>query len=313
MTRKMMNQMRKLFKEQIPLTQIAKILNVSQATISRKSKLLGLYRDNLNKKISDNEIIKFKNLTLMEIAREFKLSNQAIHERMVRLGINHKLDEYVERSAEKIRKYQLDLSHFNPLDKIGCYWLGFMYADGCLRCKQGRRPSTFSISLQKRDKEQLIKFVTDLRLPASQVKEQKRSFRIVINNIPFGRLLCSLGMDPRHLYKKNIPNILHLDHFVRGYLDGDGTIALINLKKQHRKYFVIRFAIKDYSFGIQIRNMIRQQSSIKLNGPYKMKSIWLLSASCKKARILARWIWGDPIRFLDRKYDRYLNMVSNAT
>lgn len=299
----MISKMKELFEAQVSQSKIASILNISDATVSRRLKKLGLFRDNINKKISDIDIINLKDLSSIEIAKKLKISHQAIHERMIKLGINHKLNELTERSAEKIRKYQLDLKHFNPLDEVGCYWLGFIYADGCLRSKHKCRPSTFSIGLQKRDKTQLINFAIDIGLPTSQVKEQKRSFRIVINNIILGKLLCSLGMNPKYYYKKRVPNVPYYDHFVRGYLDGDGTIII--RKRKLVKFLVVRFAIKDYSFGAQFRNIIKHQTNIKLNGPYKMKSIWVLTTSDRKARRLAHWIWCNPIRCLSRKYDIY--------
>jgi len=43
-----------------------------------------------------------------------------------------------------------------------------------------------------------------------------------------------------------------------------------------------------------------------MNGPYKTKSIWVITASHQKAIRLANWIWDDPIRSLDRKHQKYL-------
>jgi hypothetical protein len=106
-----------------------------------------------------------------------------------------------------------------------------------------------------------------------------------------------------------MPKIAYAIHFIRGLLDGDGGIYIRRLKKcPHRRPFLsIRFAIKDRCFGDELNKVLKELLGFKINGPYPMKSIFLMCATNKKAEKLADLLWSNPIRALARKHKTYLS------
>lgn len=291
-----MDEVIRLFKENYSQRQIALRLGISNASVSRMISRLGLKRRNLNQRVSDQELINNRNFSSLELSRKFGISSQAIQERLIRLGINKSLESRIISSADRVRKYRPDFSCFQMLDRVGCYWLGFFYADGSVYV-QNKRPNMVSIALQKRDKQILLQLANDLRLPETIVREQKTSFRLALSNIHFAKLLCDLGMKPGKQYKRRIPPLEYKADFVRGFLDGDGSIII-----RKNKFLSIRFAITYEQFGNDLNKLISRELGFGINGPYKTKGIWILCASHKKAEKLANWLWSNPLRKLERKY-----------
>ena len=300
--------LRKMYDDRVAQSQIAATLQTTQATVSRTIKRLGWQRSNLNQLVSDAELIAAKDSTIIELSRRFGISNQAIHERLVRLGVNTPLSDRVVSSSDKIRQYHPDLSHFDPLDEIGCYWLGFIYADGSLWAAD-TRPNILSIKLQRRDAGLLHQLATDLALPPALVRLKPRYVSFILSNIHLGQLLCGHGLAATG-YKRHLPNLgMMLPHFVRGFLDGDGGIYIRKpggARSRQHEFLAIRLAITYEEFGLELKTAIASQTGIDMNGLYPDKSIYFLSVSHRKAVDLARWIWANPTRALGRKLNKWL-------
>lgn len=304
----------RLFNNNISQPKMAKKLGVSVASISRYAASLKLKRPLVkqNIAISNEQLIKLSTLSSTTIANMFGMSHQAILERFKRLNIKINQHDRLLAATEKYRKHHIDLSHFSPLGRVGCYYLGFIYADGCVS-KKYANPNTLSIKLSTRDADWLIDFAADIGLGPEIIKTKstKTSFktaylsRIVINNWKLLRILWQYGLDPRIDYKRHVPNVPYFDDFVRGFLDGDGSISRIHLKKTNKDHVVMRFAITHKSFGDELKQRIKEACGVDLNGPYKTKGIYVLTCSHKKACLLADWIWKSPQRCLIRKYKRY--------
>lgn len=115
------------------------------------------------------------------------------------------------------------------------YWLGFIYADGCITRR--RITDTLEIKLSETDREHLEKFKTALQ------SEHHIGTYISTNGYNIGKTYCSLAITNQHLvdgliscgviYQKThilqfpsenqVPKHL-MSHFIRGYFDGDGSV-----------------------------------------------------------------------------------------
>lgn len=116
---------------------------------------------------------------------------------------------------------------FKNIDsETNAYWFGFLHADGCL-CK-----NHIEVELAIKDKEHLKKFsnLFNSKLKARQryLKETGKyykSIRCKIYNKTIADLLRNNGLKSKKLLIDSLPaNLRH--HFIRGYMDGDGTIYM---------------------------------------------------------------------------------------
>lgn len=304
-----------LFQQKLPLTEIAARLNTSQASISRYCKKYGLKRSPIWTIVDDEQLINNKELSTYELAIKYNISPQAIHERLVKLGINKTLQSRTIEIAEKNRKHHLNLEYFYNLNDVGSYWLGFLYADGSVHGENNHR---VSLGLASRDRQHIVQLCDDIDLPASIIydyidKNGHAASRMSISNMHLSKLLWKYGMIPGNTYKTKVPSGVEPNHFIRGFLDGDGSI--INKKgrlskrthKIGKPFTELRLNVENLQLANSIKNCV-MSSGVILNGPYESKNIFVLTASHKKALCLASWIWNNPTRTLHRKYEKYLQL-----
>ena len=137
------------------------------------------------------------------------------------------------------------------------YAMGLLATDGCLfggRC----------IDLTSKDKEQLLNFLTALKinvkigLKSRGGKNDKKYFRVQFGDILFYKFLISIGITPaksKTMEEIKIPNIYFFD-FVRGCFDGDGCFYSYcdpRWKSSFMYYVVFASASKKYIRWMQGR------------------------------------------------------------
>lgn len=137
-------------------------------------------------------------------------------------------------------KYKINENFFEKIDnEKKAYWLGFLYADGCLleQFKNDKlKAMVLELSLCKADESHLVKFLNDIGSDSpikykTVVLNEKEYFacRVTICCTKLCRDLISLGCIPRKSLSLKYPssNVVPKEfrnHFIRGYFDGDGCI-----------------------------------------------------------------------------------------
>jgi predicted CopG family antitoxin len=134
------------------------------------------------------------------------------------------------------RRFNVNHSYFKIIDsEEKSYWLGFLFADGCVR--QTKTGSQIILKLSIKDENHLIKFKTDLESEhtifynRSKTKTKKgiESFSnnclIRISSNEIVKNLINQGCTPRKTFIIDKPRIdeKYYKHFIRGYYDGDGN------------------------------------------------------------------------------------------
>lgn len=132
------------------------------------------------------------------------------------------------------KKYHYNERYFETIDnEYKAYWLGFIFADGCIN--ELAKSMNLEISLQSRDREHLVKFEKSLEFDTSvvrdtQVKLNGKSYPTSRMNV-CSKYLCEslikLGCTSRKSFTKRLPKIDSnlYRHFIRGYFDGNGHIS----------------------------------------------------------------------------------------
>lgn len=137
-------------------------------------------------------------------------------------------------------KYTYNDKFFENIDNESkAYWLGFLYADGCITRfyrNEKLKAMSLELTLKSEDKSHLEKFLNDLEanvpIQKKTVKLNNKKYnanRVVINCTKMCRDLIALGCTPQKSLTLAFPSLdivpEHLvNHFVRGYFDGDGCV-----------------------------------------------------------------------------------------
>lgn len=138
------------------------------------------------------------------------------------------------------RKYFFDFDFFEKIDtEEKAYWLGFMYADGCILPVNKYGEQAFKLQLAEQDKECLEFFKKDLNSSypiredrSHKIKNLKRQSMFLLEQRSQKTVndLKKLGCMEQKSLKLVFPEEYQVPkeliyHFIRGYFDGDGSIS----------------------------------------------------------------------------------------
>ena len=186
------------------------------------------------------------------------------------------------------------------------YWLGFIYADGCNQLDK----HVFSINLSAKDIDHLEKLKDFLQIQNNvskyMVYDKYEMCRLYVTNTHFTEQLNLLGCTPRksltlvfpdeNIFKEK--NLIY--DFIRGYFDGDGSIAMY-IKKGCKTSEVSVVGTQSF--------LQKVQSFLGIDGFIKNKSYaghhnnaFELKYSNFKARQVARLLYENSSVYMVRKY-----------
>lgn len=255
-------------------------------------------------------------ITYREMSKILNRTPSAIQNKANRLGL------------EKISKYFYNENFFEKIDtEEKAYWLGFIYADGYVNVTKYN--SELGIELQYSDNNHLKKFnkslngnieVTDRWRNGAFNYNSDRMFHMCQIRLYKRKLVDDLsqyGIVNNKTYIKQhlselIPQHL-LQHFIRGFFDGDGSIAIT---KQGRNF--IQFDITNANNIIleDIRRYLYDNynitSYISCEKNRKMSTVPIYKLCFKgmyNAYNFGQFLYNGANIYLDRKYllyQRYL-------
>ena len=254
--------------------------------------------------------------TFAQIGKRYGVSKTAVMNFMKKHGIQSLGKRYYSPSP-----YSFNI-HW--LDELDCqekyYFLGFFAADGNVDLSHGNYRAR--IKIQTGDKYLLEIFSEWLesnrpiedRVDKSTISKSgiEHSSTLQLSSKPFCERLIELGFPPRKSnileFPKWIPDD-YLSHFIRGYFDGDGSITLFyspNGKVRATtgfdgsNYFIP--ALKEKLEGIGVSSDITPNSKIHMT---------LNIDRLKDYLLLLDWMYKDANCYLTRKYDKYIELISN--
>ena len=244
-----------------------------------------------------------KGKTLSALGREFGVSYSTIRNLLKRKGIKTEGNKH---------NFPRDEFYFNNIDsKEKAYWLGFLYADGCVHSNSNE------ISITSKDRDHLEKFRKAIKSNNKIGESIDRSFsslpKIYHFSIKDKQLKSDLikwGCVPnKSLSLTKIPNIPRdfVSHFIRGYFDGDGSLHWLNGTKNFRISFVGTAPfLKDIQKELGLSLSLGQQEGNQAKH--------FQVAGRKQVPMILDYIYKDSdenIR-LTRKYKNYLDCLTWA-
>ena len=235
-------------------------------------------------------------------------------------GINRKtIIEYAKKRGftptQHHNKPLFDNTVFDIIDsEEKAYWLGFMYADGCVSSKE----NAVSLSLAQKDIEHLKLYNKFLNYPkgcvvaengVSKTGETLWKCTTCIRDTHLWEALIDKGCVPNKSLiltfpsESQVPKHL-LNHFIRGYCDGDGSLGIYN--KGNDLSF-----IGTYDFLSNVRDALGVYGSL-YHKNNKSEEVYVLRFSCGKAYAVAKKLYENSNIYLERKYNIYLQMCPSS-
>ena len=206
------------------------------------------------------------------------------------------------------KKY-VNSNYFKTIDtEEKAYWLGLLYADGYVNEESG-------IELTLKDKDHVEKFKKAID-STHNIQEKNTilnnktftNYRISIKDKQISKDLIRLGcFQNKSLILKfpteeQLPNHL-IRHFIRGYVDGDGTISISNSKSPQAVLSIVgtRCFINSYVLFLEKELDIKFGSYLGINGKAFSKTV----CGNIKAKKVIDYLYSDINIYLDRKYEKY--------
>lgn len=253
------------------------------------------------------------NYTNRELARILNKTKNAVQIKASRLGLKRE------------EKYHYDKNFFENIDnECKAYWLGFIYADGYVSVTKDNRNYVMGIELQKSDYKHLEQFNIDIG-GNIKIEYRHRGSRYIHNcfvgesDVCVIRLFCKKIFDDlishgccqnKSLIKSapiGIPNEL-MRHFIRGYFDGNGSIAYSYNRKVDKSYLKIAITTGSLDFANWLSTTLLDAGINNIVMQDHEHSYKVQISSLNKIDFL-KYMYDNSKTYLQRKYNKYLNAV----
>lgn len=233
-----------------------------------------------------------------ELNKHLQRSRKAIRDCARLLGIT-KTKEF---RLDMNRIYDIKHDYFDNINtEAKAYWLGFLFADGCVYNNQT------IIHLQMGDLGHLTKLKDEIS-PNTSIKHIKitNSVRLVFSSVSLSERLKQLGMET----KDRIPNIENdlKHHFIRGLFDGDGCI-----------YFHDRRNTREYHWSLvgekPILEWVKEEfgiASIKGGCVFYRDGIYNLQyGGNRQVEGIKNYLYNNANIYLKRKWEKFTGKQAN--
>lgn len=249
-----------------------------------------------------------KNILIKNIGNLINVSNRAVSRVLQESGINTRLkNRYVIKNE----------NYFENIDsEFKAYILGFIFADGFVG-----EHNDFCMSLSDKDKDNLkilkifqYELKVDNLIYHSIDNDGNGKYTFKFSNKKIVNDLNKNGVFTcKSLTLENIPNIKSnlMNHFIRGYFDGDGTICTWYDKYDDRQRYCMEI-LGTPIFLSQIQKILCSECHIKetkLHNVNHVKGLTRISHRGIKNLIKIReYLYKNSTVFLTYKHDRFYNI-----
>ena len=252
------------------------------------------------------------------LSKLFGVSTQAIRSLLRKQGI-----KVLSISELQTLDFPRNSNYFHTIDiPAKAYWLGFLYADGYISSKEFR----IGLGISIKDIEHLEKYrkslnyskgmniVTSHQFNSKDINNKNgetiQMCRTVITNEHMWKALNSKGCMPNKSLILEFPeeSIFSskdlIKHFIRGYVDGDGTLGVYPHSKTNPNLeaSLLIVGTKPFLEGVQKYLGI---DGFLMQKPNCNELTYRLGYSTKKAEKVAEFLYKDSTIYLERKYNIY--------
>ena len=231
----------------------------------------------------------------------------------------------VRTDREQALKFTCNDDYFEIIDTPEkAYWLGFMYSDGFIQAKRKYNTTRVGITLTKSDEGHLEKFKEAVKFTGPihsydpdkkySYEGSKRFSRILISSPKMADDLIKNGCvtQKSNILKYPDETILPKElesHFIRGLIDGDGSIIRYNEPNNKHSYGISLTGTESICTNVL---HFFGKDNIKLQKRHKKRKTNNYSFTIggnKQVKKFLDILYKDATVYLDRKYERYLEVL----
>ena len=245
----------------------------------------------------EKEIIKLyqEGNSLAKVGKHFKCDPTTVKNILKAYNIQTR---NLSQARRNYLNYTINENCFANIDNPdSAYWLGVMYSDGFIS-KTNQYTNYFGITIHEKDSEWLERFKEFLQyngeikhyIATTTYSKNTPIAKLIIGNNKIVSDLEKLGVVEHKTFQlSHLPKINYLDDFIRGYIDGDGSLLkrCARITISGTKEFLQ--SIADY-FNIPY-------------SLYKDKSIYSLQYNAIESHYLEKRLYANANYYLKRKYD----------
>ena len=225
-------------------------------------------------------------------------------------------------------KYTYNKDYFKVIDSADkAYWLGFLYADGCIceKYKDGiLKNMALEITLCSVDKHHLEKLSecldSNLEIHVKNARcngKDYSSCRLLVSCTSMCKDLIKLGCVPRKTYDLKFPSYdivpyEYMRDFIRGYFDGDGCIHVGTMSgKKHIELSItgMKDMLESISLFLIKEKVLRVLPKIYKDKRSQVNNMYLYGTDAVKD--ILDYLYLDSHMSLDRKYSQYTDFYSD--
>lgn len=248
------------------------------------------------------EYYKTKPMTIKELCDKFNLCNVTI----IKILNKYNIKRY---NRTKLFSPQLDEHYFENIDnEEKAYFLGLIVSDGCIY-SQNIRSSMVVITLQGCDKYILEHFIKCIKSNKHITSDGRGCFEIQILSDIMVNDLRKYGLFENKslhtIFPKNLPKDLYC-HFIRGLIDGDGSISFYNRQNRYCHVKAIRFCQGNKKFVEDFIKFLHDNIGTKIISVYQEKeNLWSCAYRANSDMLLLiNYLYKDATIYLTRKKEK---------
>jgi hypothetical protein len=278
--------------------QCAKQLGRSVSSVHGKILKVGGGRPSIGPKVewSEQELDflreNYQKMSWEELVQHLGRTEQAIQVRASMLGMQRYVDPY---------------KFFETWTEQSAYVIGFFAADGWI---SKRGPESIRIGFGQKDRD-VLDSIRDAIGVGEVYPKSNGMHRYYIQSVRVYERLCDIFGNDVHgkshtLQWPNIPDE-YVRHFLRGSVDGDGSLFRNN--QDHLWRF--DYTTSSKSFIDSVVDVVEQMTGVHLNPGINKINVWHARTSGIKAVCLADWLYRDAAIALKRKAEFAQRMMEH--
>ena len=225
---------------------------------------------------------------------------------IIRILHENNVPTNTRRVNRKINEY-----YFSSIDsEFKAYLIGLLFADGSISPARDGHQASINLQLLYEDKNLLEFFKTEINSNGKIVDNKDGTLSFSVRSTQIALDLAQYNIIPNKTYAvttlpTNIPQQF-LKDFLRGYVDGDGSLYFITKNQSFHLSVTSHFiSIVDHfcSIAYQLLNMperITERKSTYYNNVAK------ITFNGKEAYLLADLLYKNSHIYCSRKYEKYL-------
>jgi intein-encoded DNA endonuclease-like protein len=241
-------------------------------------------------------------IVLTEIAKVYNTNYLSIR------NLLHSNNIEIIQNNIRSRKYTLNEEYFSEINtEEKAYFLGLLYADGYVN--ENKRTIVLSL---KSDDVKILEYFTkciESTKPLSFINEKNgrgSQFSFCVTSRKITEDLIKLGCIPRKSLvlkfptEEQVPQHL-VNHFIRGYFDGDGCITF-NLNTRKFKFSLAG----TFDFLFNTKRIIEKEASLNNIKIHPHKNIFYLEyTGIPQCNRIYKYLYENSSVYLDRKIQKF--------